>query len=81
MILIVKRNICDTCVKVYLSKAQKEKIKKLVYKNNITMSHYLRNLILIDNKLRLLEQENVKVKHIMEDLKCLNYINGRIIDE
>ncbi len=48
----------DTKVKICLNHIEKEKLRKRAYKNKLTMSEYIRRLIMLDNKIHEIKINN-----------------------
>lgn len=59
----------NTKVQVYLNRKEKEKLKKRAYKNKVTISEYVRRLIMLDNKLNELKNNNDQFSQTIKKLK------------
>ena len=59
----------DTLITLRLSKKEKQILKRNAYQKKITMSEYIRTLILLDNRLNSISS---KLNKIDKDLKDVN---------
>lgn len=59
----------DTLITLRLSKKEKQILKRNAYQKKITMSEYIRTLILLDNRLNSISN---KLNKIDKDLKDVN---------
>lgn len=59
----------DTLITLRLSKKEKQILKRNAYQKKITMSEYIRTLILLDNRLNSISS---KLNKINKDLKDVN---------
>lgn len=66
----MENNLClyNTSITIRLDKKEKQIIKRNAYKNKITMSEYIRQLILIDNKRTNINNHIKKLKKNINDI-------------
>lgn len=66
----MENNLClyNTSITIILDKKEKQIIKRNAYKNKITMSEYIRQLILIDNKRTNINNHIKKLKKNINDI-------------
>ncbi len=59
----------DTRLNIRLNKKEKNMLRKNAYKNNLTMSDYVRTLILIDNRKKTLCNQFSKIEKLDKEIK------------
>lgn len=75
--MINKLNLYNSKITIRLDRKEKQIIKKNAYKNKITMSEYLRQLILIDNRRTNIENELIKFNKNLNDIHKAEVRIGR----
>ena len=75
----MENNLClyNTSLTIRLDKKEKQIIKRNAYKNKITMSEYIRQLILIDNKRININNHIKKLKKNINDINKAEIRIGR----
>lgn len=61
-------HLYNSRITIRLDKKEKETIKKNAYKNNLTLSEYIRQIITIDNRTNNIHQYIEKVNKSMKDI-------------
>lgn len=69
IILSNQLKLYDTLITLRLSNKEKQMLKRNAYQKKITMSEYIRTLILLDNRLNSISN---KLNKIDKDLKDVN---------
>lgn len=69
IVLSNQLKLYDTLITLRLSKKEKQILKRNAYQKKITMSEYIRTLILLDNRLNSISN---KLNKIDKDLKDVN---------
>lgn len=69
IVLSNQLKLYDTLITLRLSKKEKQMLKRNAYQKKITMSEYIRTLILLDNRLNSI---SIKLNKIDKDLKDVN---------
>lgn len=64
-------------MELFLEHKEKEKLRKNAYKKRMTMSDYVRKLIILDNKLNDLKDSNYKSNVCLNDIKNISDTLGR----
>lgn len=59
----------DSKLELFLEHKEKEKMRKNAYKNKMTMSDYVRKLILLDNRINELGSSNNQSDQFINDIK------------
>lgn len=67
----------ESKITIRLSKKEKEVLKRNAYKKNITISEYLRALIIIDNRLTSFHSNIDKANKNLDDISKYEYFIGR----
>lgn len=67
----------DSKLELFLEHKEKEKMRKNAYKNKMTMSDYVRKLILLDNRITELGCSNNKSNQFIKDIKKVQSTLGR----
>lgn len=63
-----KLHLYNSRITIRLDKKEKNTIKKNAYKNNLTLSEYIRQIITIDNRTNNIRQCIKKVDKCMKDI-------------
>ena len=75
IVLSNQLKLYDTLITLRLNKKEKQILKRNAYQKKITMSEYIRTLILLDNRLNSISN---KLNKIDKDLKDVNLAKIRI---
>ena len=67
----------DSKLVLFLEHKEKEKMRKNAYKNKMTMSDYVRKLILLDNRINELGFSQFKSSQVINDIKKVRTNLGR----
>lgn len=67
----------DSKLELFLEHKEKEKMRKNAYKNKMTMSDYVRKLILLDNRINELGFSQFKSSQVINDIKKVRTNLGR----
>lgn len=67
----------NSSLTIRLKGKEKNVLKKNAFKNNLTMSEYIRLLILIDNRLSSISANNNKINKSMEEISLAKLRIGR----
>lgn len=74
---IKRLKLYNSKIELYIEKKEKDLIKKKAYKLKLTMSEYIRRLILVDNILTRIEFENCNKENLIDQLEKTNISLGR----
>lgn len=67
----------DTKLELFLEHKEKEIMRKNAYRNKMTMSDYVRKLIILDNKFNNINEYNKKILSSNNEIKLLKNKLGK----
>lgn len=67
--MIKRLKLYDTKIQICLNHMEKEKLRKRAYKSKLTMSEYIRRLIMLDNQLHEIKNSNSNFDQMIQRIK------------